>query len=221
MLSSIVDVRTKACVDFALTKHFDERQAAKTLLRSVRPGDMLVFDRGYYSKEFLAKVHAAGATRVWRLRLNVFRGTRSFFNSPRTESLVTVGGVQVQRVKYFITGKIYVCLTNDVKTTRADVISNYRSRWRVEESFKRLKSHLKLEHAHALSPQLYAQEVEARVLGDTVILALQDTQAVKGCARKTPVMYLLTLDVTLVSALDQIRSVVNRRFKKRPFLDLE
>lgn len=51
VLSCMVDVRTKACVDFDLTKHFDERSAATTLLRSVTKGDTLVFDRGYFSRE--------------------------------------------------------------------------------------------------------------------------------------------------------------------------
>ena len=36
MLSSMVDVKTKACVDFELTKHFNERKAAASMLRSVR-----------------------------------------------------------------------------------------------------------------------------------------------------------------------------------------
>lgn len=37
MLSSMIDVRSKTCVDFELTKHFDERRVAIQLLRSVRP----------------------------------------------------------------------------------------------------------------------------------------------------------------------------------------
>ena len=44
MLSSMVDVRTKACIDFELTKHFNERKAAISMLRSVRKGDTLLFD---------------------------------------------------------------------------------------------------------------------------------------------------------------------------------
>ena len=38
MLSLMVDVKTKACIDFELTKHFNERRAAISMLRSVRKG---------------------------------------------------------------------------------------------------------------------------------------------------------------------------------------
>ncbi|CAN0524881.1 unnamed protein product [Laminaria digitata] len=76
-------------------------------------------------------------------------------------------------MKYFINGKPYVCLTNDPSLSRRDIKAMYASRWRVEESFKRLKSNLNLEKAHAKTPALYIQEVEARVLLDTITLRLQ------------------------------------------------
>ncbi|CAM9189095.1 unnamed protein product, partial [Ectocarpus sp. 6 AP-2014] len=173
MLSSMVDVKTKACVDFELTKHFNERKAAVSMLRSVRKGDTLVFDRGYYSKGLLHRVHDSRAFGVWRLKINAFKGTRSFFNSWRTEATCLISGVKVRLLKYFINGKTYVCLTNDPSLSRRDVKAMYASRWRVEESFKRLKSNLKLEKAHARTPALYIQEVEARVLLDTITLRFQ------------------------------------------------
>ncbi|CAN0524942.1 unnamed protein product [Laminaria digitata] len=76
-------------------------------------------------------------------------------------------------MKYFINGKPYVCLTNDPSLSRRDIKAMYASRWRVEESFKQLKSNLNLEKAHAKIPALYIQEVEARVLLDTITLTLQ------------------------------------------------
>lgn len=155
MLSSMVDVRTKTCVDFDLTKHFNERTAATTLLRSVKKGDTLVFDRGYFSSELLRSVHNTVAFGLWRLKINAFGGVRTFFNSQRTEARCLVSGVEARLVKYFIAGKTYVCLTNNLSVNRARVKALYASRWRVEESFKRLKSNLKLEKAHALKSDLY------------------------------------------------------------------
>ena len=49
MLSSMVDVKTKTCVDFEITKHFNERTSAINMMKSIRPKDTMVFDRGYYS----------------------------------------------------------------------------------------------------------------------------------------------------------------------------
>lgn len=194
MLSSMVDVRTKACVDFDLTKHFNERTAATTLLRSVKKGDTLVFDRGYFSRQLFRGVHDTGAFGLWRLKINAFGGVRTFFNSPRTESKCLVSGAEARLVKYFIKGKTYVCLTNDLEVSRSRVKALYASRWRVEESFKRLKSNLKLETAHSLKSDLYIQEVEARVLLDTTTLRLKPDN----------VSYIFTLDTNVLSTLRRV-----------------
>ncbi|CAM9104000.1 unnamed protein product, partial [Hapterophycus canaliculatus] len=199
MLSSMVDVKSKACIDFELTKHFNERKAAVSMLRSVRNGDTLVFDRGYYSKDLLRSVHDARAFGVWRLKVDAFRGMRSFFNSSRTEAMCIMLGVKARLLKYFINGKTYVCLTNDMSLSRKDVKAMYATRWRVEESFKRLKSNLKLEKAHARTPALYIQEVEARVLLDTITLRFQ--------RRIKEPSYIYTLDTYVTHILRHVKTV--------------
>lgn len=201
MLSSMVDVKSKACVDFELTKHFNERKAAVSMLRSVRKGDTLVFDRGCYSKDLLRSVHDSHAFGVWRLKIDAFRGTRSFFNSCQTEANCLILGVKARLLKYFIDGKTYVCLTNDPSLSRRDIKTIYASRWRVEESFKRLKSNLRLERAHAKTPSLYIQEVEARVLLDSITLSLQK--------RIREPSYIYTLDTYVTHILGNVKKVSN------------
>lgn len=104
-------------------------------------------------------------------------------------------------MKYFINGKTYVCLTNDPSLSRRDVKAIYASRWRVEETFKRLKSNLKLEKAHAKAPALYIQEVEARVLLDTITLRFQ--RKIKEPS------YIYTLDTYVTRILHNVRNVSN------------
>ena len=69
----------------------------------------------------------------------------------------------------------------------------------MEESFKRLKSNLKLEKAHARTPALYTQEVEARVLLDTITLRLQTKI-------KEP-SYVYTLDTYVTHILRNVKNV--------------
>lgn len=135
-----------------------------------------------------------GAFGIWRLKINAFRGVRMFFNSWKTECFGLVSGVKVRLVKYFIDGKTYVCLTNDLSITRLQVKNHYASRWRVEESFKRLKSNLKLEKSHSLTPELFYQEVEARVLLDTITLLMKLEKD----------SYIITLDSRVKFLVDQI-----------------
>lgn len=72
----------------------------------------------------------------------------------------------------------------------------------MEESFKRLKSNLKLEKAHAKTPALYVQEVEARVLLDTITLKLQKKI-------KEP-SYIYTFDTYVTHILRNVKKVSNR-----------
>ena len=72
----------------------------------------------------------------------------------------------------------------------------YASRWRVEESFKRLKSNLKLEKSHARTPDLYIQEIEARILLDTLTLRTKVT------IKETS--YLYTLDTTVKGSVKRV-----------------
>jgi len=197
MLSSMVDVKSNECVDFEITKHFNERTSAKDMLRSVKKKDTLVFDRGYYSSDLMRSVHETGGYGVFRLKINAFKGVRSFFNSPNMESKCFVSGIKCKVVKYFIEGKRYVCLTNKLETTRREIKKIYASRWRVEESFKRLKSNLRLEKSHARTPDLYIQEIEARILLDTLTLRTKLTI-------KEP-SYLYTLDTTVRGSVKRVR----------------
>ena len=197
MLSSMVDVKSNECVDFEITKHFNERTSAKDMLRSVKKRDTLVFDRGYYSSDLMISIHETGGYGVFRLKINAFKGVRSFFNSANMESNCFVSGIRCKVIKYYIEGKRYVCLTNNLETSRREVKNLYASRWRVEESFKRLKSNLKLEKSHARTPDLYIQEIEARILLDTITLRTKLTI-------KEP-SYLYTLDTTVRDSVKRIR----------------
>ena len=184
------------------------------MLRSVRKGDTLLFDRGYYSKDLLRSVHDSHAFGVWRLKIDAFKGTRSFFNSCRTEAACLILGIEARLLKYFIDGKTYVCLTNDPSLSRRDIKTMYASRWRVEESFKRLKSNLKLEKAHAKTPALYIQEVEARVLLDTITLRMQSSTKESS--------YLYTLDTHVTHILRNVKRVSSpTRYKFLRVAELE
>lgn len=168
----------------------------------------MLFDRGYYSKDLLRSVHDSPAFGVWRLKVNAFKGTRSFFNSCHTEATCLILGVKARLSKYFINGKTYVCLANDPSLSRRDIKTMYASRWTVEESFKRLKSNLRLEKAHAKTPALYIQEVEARVLLDTITLMAQK--------RVKEPSYIYTLD-TYVTYPSQRQGSFESREKQGTF----
>lgn len=171
MISSLFNVETKTCYDMQITTHFNERLSALKHFECCKPGDTLIFDTGYFSRNLVTEANKSKLKIICRLKCDALKKTKRFFHSSRTSSTLsfvdTTG--QVHRCflyKYYILDKKYVCLTN-YATTCSLVQKLYEKRWAVETSFRRLKTDLNLETAHSMSIAGFVQEVEARVLFDT------------------------------------------------------
>jgi hypothetical protein len=187
LLSSALDVDSRTCFDVQMSKDFDARACAKLHMQTFTRGDTMIFDRGYLSLSMLRTASEKGIKAVFRVRSNACRSVKFFYNQPATYRRVMLinGGTMTLMwlYKYHIDGVKYVCATNfdsSVKKVRA----LYKLRWRVESSFKRLKSVLNLENSHSRTPAGFMQEVEARILFDTVCVntarATDCSESVKG-----------------------------------------
>lgn len=196
MLSSMLDVKTRTCYDSQISAHFNERKSASAHMAVAAPGDTLLFDRGYYSNALLKTASQSGLRVVFRLKRDAFKGAAAFWNSTKLRAATIVAHsdgtcTPAVLVKYFIDGKKYMNLVNFCAET-SEIKQLYALRWRVETSFKRLKSYLNLEDSHSMSAHMFIQEVQARILLDTVTQKLTAIQS-SAPVRKT-VSYLKTLD---------------------------
>lgn len=171
MLSSMVNVQTKTCLDFRVTSHFDERRAAMKLLDSAKARDVILFDRGYYSSDLIKALKKRRLDFVIRLKCDAFRGVEEFVKSSQKTRLVCIAGHSCQLVKYIIDDKDYVCLTS-LSGDSQDMQSLYKMRWRVEEHFKRLKTYLKADKTRCKTIKTFYQDIEMRVFLDTLSLRI-------------------------------------------------
>jgi hypothetical protein len=201
MLSSLLDVHSKTCYDSQLTRHFNERTSAIEHFHVCKPGDTLIFDRGYYSFALLHAAQSATLRVVFRLKNDAFKAAKAFFFSNRTHEKLLhrqeTATIPVYLYKYFIDGKRYVCATNFESTT-ARVKALYALRWRVETSFRRLKTDLNAESVHSMTPEGFAQELQARILFDTYAMmrtAIPPELTLQG--RKHRITYFVSLDSSL------------------------
>ena len=140
----------------------------------------MIFDRGYFSLAMLNAANEKGLRTVFRVRSNACRSVKFFYNQSATFRKVMMirdGDLTPMWLyKYYIDGVKYVCATNFESSVKC-VQSLYKLRWRVESSFKRLKSVLNLEKSHSRTAVGFAQEVEARILFDTVCVNQCDEPA--------------------------------------------
>ena len=76
--------------------------------------------------------------------------------------------IPIRYVKYLIEGKVFMIATSLFDKSVKQIQDMYKLRWRVELSFKRLKSHLKINKIYATSEILWKQEMQLRILLDTI-----------------------------------------------------
>lgn len=165
-----------------------ERQMLFEALECLKPGDVLVLDRGYPAAWLVAYLNENGIRFVIRCDMagGGWAATRAFMRSDAVDEQVTLSkptrqdcedygcaavAPQVRLVKCISPdGKIRVVATNltaqQVPTEEFSPL--YHQRWRIEEAFKRLKHRSKLESVSGLTQHALLVDVHAKVLADNL-----------------------------------------------------
>ena len=118
LLSCLYRLRSRIPVDFDLVAHADERKAALSHLDALADNDVVVYDRGYFSRALLCAHIARGLHPVFRLQANANAVAAAFVNSDDADRVVEIsagagreGGrakTPLRLVKYEIAGSAYV-----------------------------------------------------------------------------------------------------------------
>ena len=181
LVSTLFDLVAKVPHDIAVASHTSsEREQMVHLLDRVRPGDVVVLDRGYPSFEVLCMLVDAGIDFVMRVPAwGSFAVVKDLIESggddyqllvePPDDSpmkdhdAVTVRALRVQVPENQPT----ILFTSLPKSafTRKQIAELYRKRWEVEEFYKLAKSdYLGQRQFHAQSPHGIEQEVYSLAL---------------------------------------------------------
>jgi hypothetical protein len=183
LLSCLYQLKSQMPFDFDLVPHANERACAERHLQVLAPGDVIVYDRGYFSYLMLhrhieAKIHA-----VFRLQENAGKVIKAFFSSAPTDIIATVYPSapvlndlkkthpdlvivprQIRLVKYQ-KGNETLCLGTTLldqnRYKKQDLMDVYHSRWGVEELYKISKRLFIIEDFHAQTERGVKQEIFA------------------------------------------------------------
>ncbi len=179
LLSCLYQLRSRIPVDFDLLAHGNERLAALAHLRALAPGDVVVYDRGYYSFQLL---HAHAERRlqaVFRLQRNASALFGDFILGDRTDHTVTVTPsadalrqrpqaafqpCRVRLIKYTAGTTTYTLATTLLDRQRysvRDLADLYHGRWSIEELYKISKQLLTVEEFHGQTERTVQQELFA------------------------------------------------------------
>ncbi len=181
LLSCLYRLDSRMPVDFTLTSGADERAAARAHLGALSPGDVVVFDRGYFSFVLLRDMTARGLHPVFRIQRNSAAGFDRFRDGDRDDALVRItpgknalrrlkaagipepaSPIVLRLVRYDIGESRYVLATTLADTerySRKDLSELYHGRWSIEELFKISKTTLAVEEFHGRSERGVRQEL--------------------------------------------------------------
>ena len=96
-VTAIMDIGRQVLLDFTTTcGKSNERAELKTLLRSLRPGDLLLADRGYPSREIFHALREHNIDYLIRMTANQFKAVDDFLNSGEREAVVTISGMDAK-----------------------------------------------------------------------------------------------------------------------------
>ena len=173
MVSVLYRLRDRIPVDFDLFDHENEREAALTHLDHAAEGDVIVYDRGYWSFAMALAHRERGLDFVFRIKKAANPAFDDFIASGETERTVTLDAprdetalrgrsLRLRLVSYTAGDTEYRLATSlhggggfDVQTL-SDI---YHRRWAVEEMYKAEKA--VIERFHAKSVRGVRQELYA------------------------------------------------------------
>jgi hypothetical protein len=164
----ISDVLNRIIVHAALNPVDDgERKIFLDSLRELRDfiKALLIFDRGFYSKELVRTLNEKGVAFLFRLKLNRCQKVIDSANEP--DQVITVEGTQLRIINFVLpTGKVEKLATNifDDTFTISDFAAIYEKRWGVETSFLMVKERIAIENFTSSKKNLMLQDFYASVI---------------------------------------------------------
>ena len=162
-LHMMYDLESTRPVCFAVTpKNVNDITAAHSM--PIEPDTTYVFDKGYYSYSFWAKIDAAGSRFVTRLKtyspvqVLIERSVATIDSAIKRDATVMLNqrltlsrhnplDKPLRLITVAIsTGREITLISNDLDSTAEDIATLYKKRWQIELFFKWIKQNLKLGH---------------------------------------------------------------------------
>ena len=193
----LFDVLARIPIDAAITKFAsNERTHAIELIeKHLRPGDVVLLDRGFPSRELLARLRELKIDFVIRVKTkSTFKCVRSFIDNRRLEGVVDLGtddtrfDVRIVRRPAIRKKKLESCvLFTSLSAERFEAKSLfdlYRKRWEIELFFRLQKgSYLGHNQFHAKTPDGVRQEIYTLFL---FMILTRSTMAAAAIAHGVP-----------------------------------
>jgi len=164
MLSCMYDVVYHIPYDFSFSNDTSERTHALQHFKRCRTGDVLIFDRGYISREMMCTLTQKQLDFIFRIPNNDNQFKFIFKEIENADKIINYqvpnGKLLKLRIIKYNNYYLATSLLNTNKFPLQFVADKYNQRWNIEEHFKLQKSDLTtLQSFHGLTEHSIIQEI--------------------------------------------------------------
>lgn len=186
LLSCIYDVLSKTVYDFDFVTHMNERKCVLEHLKTLKPNDIVIFDRGYFSYLLLHEFYNAGVHILFRLQEGSSnKEIETFIKNPQKDKVIKyipsttvisdikkqgyvlqAKPIPMRLFKHEIKGETYIYGTtlSRHKYPAPYLMDLYHERWCIEELYKITKQITEIEEFRSKTERGIKQEIYAHLL---------------------------------------------------------
>ena len=173
-ISFATDVLNNICLDATINPYkTDERELAKTHLNWLNGNDLFLFDRGYFSRDFIGQLLANGKNFCMRLPKRSLKEINDFNETEEQDGLIDlkveneIYKLRITKIQLKTGETEYLAstLTNQNSIGKKHLKHLYSMRWGVEEQFKDFKHALAIENFTGKKVNSIKQEFFANIMG--------------------------------------------------------
>jgi hypothetical protein len=160
LLSTLFDIEKEMPINYSLFKNKDERKGLLEQLKYLKPYDILIMDRGYFSNDLLFTLCKNKIIVVFRLKINL-----KILNNLKKCDDCTINiqhnteTIKLRLIKYTIGNKIYYLGTTIYNRSIGYIKDLYWRRWKIETHFKYSKYNLSLKELKSKSENTIMQDI--------------------------------------------------------------
>jgi len=167
LVGGLYDINNQLIIDLNMSNKKNERDIFFNQCSYLSAGDVVVFDRNYYSERLLYDLNKMNIYPIFRMKKNniYYKDLLETNNNEKIYEICTKKTnnipIKIRLIKYVINKKIYVLLTTilDENVTVNVLKEIYKKRWNIEEYFKSIKYCLSFNDFHSKSEKLIKQEI--------------------------------------------------------------
>ena len=159
MSHNLYDINNKIPINYFLIKTRNEREAFRNQIKYLRSGDIVIFDRGYYSYDIVEKLEIIDVNYIFRLKSSKKEVKFMKKNNIIDHSFINKN-INNRIINYRVDNSEdeYYLLTN--LSYSIDELKNlYWKRWKVEIHFKESKYNLSLKTINLKTENSLLQEI--------------------------------------------------------------